>query len=63
MEDINKHFHFGAFIIIILIIAVVLFHGFTREGIILLISLSISLLKIYIELYSKESSHFNSSIM
>ncbi len=50
----DEPFYFAATIIIILIIAVILFQGFNRAGIVLLLILSISLWKLYKELYSNK---------
>jgi hypothetical protein len=48
----NNEFYFLTFILLILIFATIIFQGFTKSGIIILLMLLISSWKVYKELYN-----------
>lgn len=51
----NNNFYFVTFIILTLIFSTIIFEGFTRSGIIILVILFISLWKMYVELYDDKN--------
>ncbi len=58
MDNPNKQFYFLVCMLIIMMICVVLFQGFTRGGIILLLILNILLWKLYYELYGNYNTNY-----